>query len=43
MAAEQLGRRAELIETLWNVNSKWLCDVLRRDFELIETLWNVNH
>ena len=33
---------AELIETLWNVNSVPSLSVLYTFSELIETLWNVN-
>ena len=33
----------ELIDTLWNVNSKNLEVRLKQDEELIDTLWNVNN
>ena len=32
----------ELIETLWNVNSKVFDEQVGQNIELIETLWNVN-
>ena len=32
----------ELIETLWNVNSKVFDKEIGQNMELIETLWNVN-
>ena len=35
-------RRAELIETLWNVNVKLFAQFVLDIHELIETLWNVN-
>ena len=34
--------KKELIETLWNVNSKSLAARRKQVVELIETLWNVN-
>ena len=33
---------AELIDTLWNVNTPALGDVIKLYDELIDTLWNVN-
>ena len=32
----------ELIDTLWNVNSKFFAIDFKRHVELIDTLWNVN-
>ena len=32
----------ELIDTLWNVNTRTLKMLLRKTLELIDTLWNVN-
>ena len=34
---------SELIETLWNVNVKYIKSKKIRNTELIETLWNVNY
>ena len=32
----------ELIDTLWNVNSKVFDEQVGQNIELIDTLWNVN-
>ena len=33
----------ELIDTLWNVNSKVFDEQVGQNIELIDTLWNVNY
>ena len=36
------GKQRELIDTLWNVNAKFVMIVGTYAIELIDTLWNVN-
>ena len=37
-----VGKGKELIDTLWNVNTKHCLVCRRKRRELIDTLWNVN-